>query len=338
MSEHYQAWWIDDLESNKDDARELGGQRSDFDVEFKTPDRLEEFDTSPDLVLVDWFLDQEELSNYDRGISVEAKIREDHPNIPIYGFSGAISERNKEQFSRERFDHGIFERSELSETNAAGLLVEDLRDYEAIRDAEAHEFEILLNLLAVPEDDQASVESIIPREYSNGFKSPEEERPGDRLKFARWVRTRFLTTPGPLLNKTWAATQLGLNRDGFEKSREKFEEIDLPGDLKYTGVFSHRAGDRFWESQLMRGLAKLEEDTDTDLSSRETCRIGVTVLDVEEEDQAKCAVCEEEFPQTVATREVGDPAEFPVHYRHSNVHHSREGAFKDYRELARKGK
>lgn len=335
MSDGYQAWWIDDVEANSRAADELEGQRSDLNVEFQTPDRLDAFETSPDLVLVDWFLDQEGFSNYDRGISVEAKIREDHPNVPIYGFSGEIEERNEEQFSRERFDHGIFERSDLSEPDAADLLVQDIKDYKAIRDVEANEFDTLLDILEVPEDDHANLKSVIPREYSTGFKSPEDERPGERLKFARWVRTRFLATPGPLLNETWAATQLGMTKDGFRMNREKFEHIDLPGDLEYTGIFNHRVEDRFWESQLMRGLAKLEKDADINLSSRETCRLGVAVLDVDEEHQSECVVCRDRFPQTVAAREGGEPAKYPVHYRHSNVHHSREGAFKDYRELAR---
>lgn len=335
MSEDYQIWWIDDEDSNVVAATELGNSRSDLDVEFQTPNKVDDFKTEPDLILVDWFLDQGTPSNYERGISIEAKLREKtNSETPIYGFSGESEKRLDEQFSDKRFDHGIFERADLSEPEAADKLVKDIKSYEAIRDVSGGDFRDLVDLLAFPEDDYDSLESIIPREYSDGLPQI-RERPGAGLNFARWVRTRFLVTPGPLLNPTWAATQLGLAPEAFSTYCEEFTSVEVPDDLKYSGVFSHRVDDRYWESQLMRALAKLEQDADVEGSPKETWQVGFAVLGACEDERATCAVCEEPFPQTVAAKRRGENAQLPVHYRHSNVHHSREGAFKDYREISR---
>lgn len=335
MSDCYTAWWIDDRESNESAAKALGEARPDLNVEFNTPDNLEEFETNPDIILVDWFLDQETASVYEKGISVEAKLRETvDAGTPIYGFSGETNKRSDEQFSDQRFDYGIFERSELSTPNAADILIKDMQSYDKIRDARGEGIQSLLDLLSVPEDDHQAVISVIPREYNDGLPRNGIKHGAD-LNFARWVRTRFLETPGPLLNTTWAATQLGVTSEAFEEYNHKLASVEVPGEIEYSGVFSHRVEALYWESQLMRALAKLEQKSDIEASFNETWRIGKAVFDADEEQLATCAVCEKRFPQTVAARMPDKEATLPVHYRHSNVHHSREGAFKDHREIAR---
>ncbi|MDB2272847.1 hypothetical protein PM032_17935 [Halorubrum ezzemoulense] len=335
MSDNYQVWWIDDQEKHKKAAAELENSHPDLEVSFRTPGKLDDFETSPDLILVDWFLDKETQSNYDKGISVEAKLREMvDSESPIYGFSGEASKRSDEQFTNNRFDYGIFKRSELSSPDSADLLIKDIQSYEKIQTARGEDIQALLDLLDVPEDDYQGVKSVIPREFNDGL--PEKgEKPGASLNFARWVRTRFLPTPGPLLNTKWAATQLGIDAEAFGEYSGQFNSVEISENLEYSGVFSHRSEKRYWESQLMRALAKLEKESDVERTIQETWRIGVAVLGVSDEHRAKCVVCRETYPQTVAARKPGEDADLPAHYRHSNVHHSREGAFKDHRVIAR---
>jgi hypothetical protein len=321
-------WWIDDDPRRKKAKNSLEEKSDRFNIEFESPENIDEMNTEPDLALVDWKLNTDGYSG--KGLSMEAKIREMYPEVPIYGFSGEPDEAKDLSMTTERFDQGVFSFSTITgDKGFVDSIISDIEDYKTVSQARGEELDALYSALAVPKNDQKRVKSVIPREFSDGIRDGEESP----LNFSQWVLDRFLETPGPLLDETWAATTLGIRPEAFEDYWDKLLSSSDVEDVEYSGVFSHQADFFIWESQMVEVLVSLLSESKAAEMAQETCRMGANILDVAEEDISRCKVCDEKFPGTVAAAGEGESAKYPVHYHCSDVHHSREGSFKDYRVI-----
>jgi len=329
MSEQFNIWWIDDEPDREEQAEEILEERNDkIQVEFESPEDIEEMQTEPDLALVDWKLDSEDY--FGKGLSMEAKIREIHSETPVYGFSGDPSEVQDKSLTNERFDQGIFPLKALSDPDFTDRLVKDIQDYKSLSRAKGGGLDALFNCLEIPESDKKRVKSIIPREFSDGLK---EDSTGEKgpLQFSKWVVGRFLDTPGPLLNKTWVATTIGIRPKVFDNYWSEISKSATRKNLEYSGVFSHQVDTLIWESQLIETIVEILSESEEHEMAQETHQMGIELLEPDEDDLSCCRVCGESFPETVAAAVEGESAEHPTHYHCSDVHHSREGSFKDYR-------
>jgi hypothetical protein len=59
---------------------------------------------------------------------------------------------------------------------------------------------------------------------------------------------------------------------------------------------------------------------------------GAELLGVDSKNESTCAVCGDRFPETVAAADPSEKrAEYPVHFRCSDVYKSRMGSYADFR-------
>lgn len=328
----YTVWWIDDRDKReKNFANVLEDQADPLCVEFSNPEDATEdlqSDNEPDadLVLIDWVLHQN--GDYTgKGLTMAGTVRENLPQVPIYAFSGEAIEELQQAVSKSHFQWTC-EVSDLVSRDGTTKLVNDLSDYEALESVRGEGFKSLVDTLNPPETAIQEVEAVVPREFNSGLKKDPTVKGGNKLAFMEWVCHRFRETPGPLWNKTWTATKLGLEVDVFDDYLEELYDTSY-GKVTYDGIFSHWSGERWWSSELIGVVVELNQERNGPVG--EICRTASTILDVPEDGIAGCRVCGDKYPETVAAQTEGEDARFPVHLICSNVHHSREGKFEDYR-------
>ncbi|KZX50140.1 response regulator [Haloarcula sp. K1] len=328
----YTVWWIDDRDNReKNFANVLEEQADPLSVEFSNPEDATEALQSnnqpdADLVLIDWVLHQN--GGYTgKGLTMAGTVRENLPQVPIYAFSGEAIDELQQPVSKSHFQWTC-EVSDLVGVERATKLVNDLSDYEALESVRGEGFESLIETLNPPEAARQEVEAVIPREFNSGLKEDPTMKGGNKLAFMEWVCHRFRETPGPLWNKIWTATKLGLEVDVFDDYLEELYDTSY-GEFTYDGIFSHWSGERWWSSEMIGAVVELNQDRDAPVG--EICRTATKILDVPEDSIAYCRVCRDKYPETVAAQTEGKDARFPVHLICSNVHHSREGKFEDYR-------
>lgn len=329
MSE-YTVWWIDDNEDRMADAENLRQGLSDVRVAFHQPDQvIQQLDPNKedyeelgeiDLVLIDWKLhEQSDFSG--KGLTMAGRVREAHPGVPIYGFSSEF-EALRTGAGNDQFEALLRVRDLRGQENAE-LLKADLESFSTIEQQRFEGFESLIDVLNPPSGALEEIRSVVPREYIDGLKGS-GKRGDNAVNFANWIRYRFLETPGPLLDDTWAATKIGLTKsmlDGYADDLNNTEHEEIT----YDGVFSHRKGRRWWNTLLIDAVVALSGDTQL----RELNEFGTEVL--ETENIPICKVCQKKGPEIVAAGRNGRDADSPVHLLCSHVHHTREGAFEDYR-------
>lgn len=334
MSE-YDVWWIDDNDDRRDVSELLKGHTDKLSVEFSPPDRAIDKLTEEsgairfDLVLIDWKL-QEHGEFPGKGLTMAGRVREEMPTVPIYGFSDAVQEL-RATAGEHQFD-ATYDVSRFKSEEGADLVEKDLDSYAKIEEAEGDGFEALLETLDVPDDAHNDLESVIPREYAGGLQ-PDGD--GSIREFAYWVRNRFLETPGPVLDDRWWATKIGLEEEALENYVEELTS-SIDDSPIYNGVFSHRFDRRWWATLAINSVVSIAKERGEPI--HELTTVAEKILG-ESERLSYCRVClvddqpdqNDSRPGILAADKEGKDATHPVHLRCSHIHHTREGAFEDYR-------
>lgn len=329
--DEYLIWWIDDNDEREVEFADPMERKVDsLSVEFDHPkDATEELSQESfpdaDLVLIDWMLN-ENGGYVGKGLTMAGTVREHLDDVPIYGFSSEALDTWDSPATDDQFQDTL-ELGDLGTGETAERLVKDIEDYRTIDAARGEGFEELLDTLCPPEDERKSVGSLVPREFASGLKEETSDEGGSCVEFGKWVRRRFLTTPGPLINDTWTATQLGIKPDKLQKYEEELLEADSEY-LCYGGVFSHTVDRRWWASELVSAIIELNTDG---IPIRELKTSAPKILGVSDDDIAECSFCHEPYPDLLAAVIEGENADEPAHYQCSRVHHTREGSFEDYR-------
>ena len=324
-------WWIDDNDGREVEFADPMEKKVDsLSVEFDHPREAteglsqEDFPDA-DLVLIDWMLN-ENGGYVGKGLTMAGTVREHLDDVPIYGFSSEALETWDSPATDDQFQDTL-ELRDLGTEETADRLIKDIEDYRTIEAARGKGFEKLLDILCPPEDERKSVGSLVPREFASGLKTDTSDEGGSCVEFGKWVRRRFLTTPGPLIDDNWAATQLGIKPDRLQKYEENLLEADS-GNLCYEGIFSHTENRRWWASLLVSAIIELNTEGKP---IRELKTSAPEILEVSNDDIAECSFCHEPYPDLVAAVIEGENANEPAHYQCSHVHHTREGSFEDYR-------
>lgn len=338
MSEPYTIWWIDDRSDSRETADVLDEQSENLDILDIPPEEavdrvglIEENsdDTSdidpfsrPDMALIDWKL--HEQSDYTgKGTSMLGLLRDKFGKIPIYGFSAEPEDVNQERFLR------VFNVEYFTRQGAAEDLIDDIKDFEKINEQADQGLDGLISTLEPPEDRIDELEPIIPRELSNGISGHKDGEVAGLQQFTEWVWKRFLHRPALVLNDQWTATKLGLTTDAFKEKKEILYEADVD-QLRYTGVLSPEE-DRWWKYSIVQALIDIDKSRGGDGTFETTWEKGADLFAESEEELARCEVCDKVLPETIAAPSPNSDEREPVHYRCSNIHHSREGSFADFR-------
>lgn len=323
----YRIWWIDDRPDREKKADDIEDESDTITVEFNVPkdatNRIGDNDIpDADIVLIDWVLDDDH-DVISRGISMEGILREHIPDTPIYGFSGEKTGELEEAQNERRFE-AVFELREIISGEGIHKLESDIQDYLRLESIRGEGFDSLRDILDPPQEAEEQLKSVIPREFSEGLKQPSETAGGSKIEFSHWVRDRFLQTAGPLWDDQWLATNLGVSADTLDQLTPQLQETSR--DISYEGIFAHRVGDRWWSGEVIGAVVEAVDGSVGDIQ-----QAAPKLVPEEDREIATCHYCEEEYPDTVAAIKEGENAEHPVHFRCSNIHHSREGPFEDYR-------
>jgi hypothetical protein len=340
LSEAYTVWWIDDELDSRKAADVLDDQSDQILIDDCSPEEVlnrwgfsdgedseitEDLDpeVEPDMVLIDWKLNRR--SDFTgRGTSMLGIVRDHYGKIPIYGFSAEPEDVNSARFLRV-FDLG----SDLTAQGAAEDLIEDIDDFRQINDVADEGLDGLISTLNPPTGQEGELKPLIPRELSNGISNHNDGEIAGLHQFTEWVWKRFLHRPGLLLDDLWTATKLGLTKEAFAETKPRLCEA-VDGEIDYTGVLSP-TGDRWWKSQVIQAIINIDEAEGGDGRFDRTWKKGADLFAESEDDIARCKKCNELLPETVAAPSPNSNLLEPVHYRCSEIHHSRAGAFADFR-------
>lgn len=340
MSEVYTVWWIDDELDSREAANVLDEQSDEIIVDdFPPESALERLgfrddessgatenidpELKPDMVLIDWKLNRR--SDFTgRGTSMLGIVRDHFGKIPIYSFSAEPQDVNTERFLR------VFDlRSDLTSPGIAEDLIEDIEDFEQINEKSDAGLQGLISTLNPPAGQDEELKPIIPRELSDGISNHKDGEVAGLQQFTEWVWKRFLQRPGLLLDDLWTATKLGLTEEAFADTKHRLREA-VDDEINYTGVLSP-ASDRWWKSQVIQALINIDESEGGDGRFDRTWKKSAELFAESKDDLARCKKCGEELPETVAAPSPNSSSMKPVHYKCSEIHHSREGAFADFR-------
>ncbi|MFZ3060274.1 MAG: hypothetical protein WA102_11135 [Candidatus Methanoperedens sp.] len=321
-SEKVKVLWIDDeVIDHTEDAKNLEGLEKNLKVSMVHPDNLSselKRNKLPDIFLVDYFLDQVSLTGtggvkYDmRGLAAAGKIREVNTERPIYVVTNKETQRGGIFVSGAQAANSAFDKKlTFKEVQREGqdILYHDALDYRLIRESPRGNLKVLFKLLQVPVGVQEKLGLVLPDELRKGLsplgssKYPE----GNPIAFAKWVRQILLRVPGFLYDEIHAATYMGMSIEAFKEVSSKFKKA------KYSGVFARTAPPLWWVSGL----------TDIIFSKPKAQKIGKVnpwevapmVFKIPKTKRAKCAVCNDLFPETVGINLNDDTDLKPVHYR-----------------------
>ena len=330
MSSKYTVLWVDDDEDRRTGKDRDFGRNERIKVVPVEPLDLagrllhngEELveEGSPDLALVDWYLQTGEYSA--DGPSIEGILHDKYPEMPVYGFSNKYGDKS---FMRERKQgENRFEIITSPDRLKDKEIIRDIEDYEDIESQKGEGVTGILNLLGADSDLKEKIQPILPQEFAEGIPAGEDYEPGGILRLARWIRHVLLRQPGMIWNEIWTATKLGIDIDAFDEYRSELSSEE------YSGIFSHNIH-RWWREEVTRKVYELASKEGASVDR--TWKDAPIFLDVDEEHIALCDVCGNKYPETVAAERANEDPEFQVHYKCSNIENSRGQTFEDLRVL-----
>ncbi len=323
-SEKVKVLWIDDeVTDHTADAKNLEYLKKGLKVSIVHPSNLSSElkpNKLPDIFLVDYFLDEVSFlgamgKKYDqRGLAVAGKIREVNPERPIYVVTQQRTKKEGIFISEAQAAKAAFDRRlTFKEVQRDGhnILYYDALDYRLTRESSGRGVKYIYDLLHAPDGVREKIGLVLPDELKKGSGSNKYPE-GNSIAFAKWIRQILLEIPGFLYDELHAATYMGISIEAFKEVSSKFKKA------KYSGVFARTKPALWWVSEL----------TDIIFSKPKAQKIGKVnpwevapvVFKIPETKRAKCAVCNDLFPETVGINLNDDADLRPVHYRCSKPH------------------
>ncbi len=310
-------WWIDDKDEHRKAAKEMEKKTKNSKVIFFKPEDVSKMLGSsslrkiPNLFLVDYRLDSQRDKFRDLGLTMEGKIRENYPDIPVYGFTLYPKRKNfYEKVVKKRFDKIL----DFKDIQRCGhiILHKDALTYRKIKSSRTNDPEELFRLIKAPNDIKQRLRTMLPDELHGGLtrSGAATKYPGDTIIFARWVRQSLMARPGFLYNSLHTATHLGMIESAFKKISKNFESA------RYKGVFYETEQPLWWVCVVDEIL--LSQKKTKSIKETNPWEIAPLVFKIPTKNQTKCAVCGEKYPETVGFN-LTDEEEQPVHYKCSNV-------------------
>ena len=342
--------WVDDERKYRtEEAKSIEHKRKGLRIEALHPqeekmkERLLEIKNKkniPDIFLIDYFLDRvperPKGERYDaRALTLAGRVRELLPEYPIYVITNFSKEPegiciSEAQAAKATFDKILMFKD--VQRQGHDTLYYDALDFRKIRESPRENMNVLFELLHAPDDIKERIEFVLPNELKNGLSSPDssEHPAGNAISFARWTQNPFLSVPGFVYNKLYAATYLGMNIKSFEKISPKLKRA------RYIGIFSRTFEEAWWASKLSNLIFSYKKAQ----KSKKTnpWAIAPVIFNIPKNGLSRCIVCNRFLPETVG-RNMDDYKELkPVHYRCSKPDYKKERIpyFEEYRVFEKK--
>jgi hypothetical protein len=305
--------WIDDefsRESSRSNATlQLLKANPQLRIEPYHPLRftkdIAERHSAPDLFLVDYRLSQEPLDGEiysGAGTSVAGLIRDLYPEHPIY-LTSALLTHDHAGSQPELFERAVT-RTLLTKGEGAALLVNDALTYRKVRATRDRQSPApLCKLLATPALAKQDVLRTLPDDLKHGLGElvtgdvgQITYELGGTLRFGRWVTRIFLQQPGILYDDLYTATHLGMSQRYLS---EVFLRKHKPAAVGiYAGIFASTYERRWWKALL--GAYVLQQPGADKHDIVRPWELGPIVFKVPANARAKCVVCKQAYPETVA--------------------------------------
>ena len=342
-------WWIDDDHADADGPRQ--GERKALEtqashklrIEAIHPAEIEDFlsrltdEPPPDLMLIDYRLNHRKHQTKDTpffardGLTLRATLLRENrlKHVPAYLVSQVIKE--EQTGSTDDLFDWVLTHQQLTTKNGGPLLRSDALDYRSLRVVDAEisnantrqdtletKIQVILELLKVPEESQYSLNHIIEQKVSSHLRSQSqldttdlELAPSLHCAIARWVRSTVLKIRGPLIDNQTAAVMAGSSLGYFTEKLKPQLELD---GIEYTGIFHSTASMTLWRQSFLETLVSLSPTIDLS-SPKNLAQSTATYLKVPRDEQSRCLVCNESWPETIAFDEEDPTDVAPVHWR-----------------------
>ena len=177
----------------------------------------------------------------------------------------------------------------------------------------------MLNLLNPPEDIIEDLYAALPEALKEGLRpTKDENKPeGNSLLYAKWIKHTLLAYCGFIYDSLSAATSVGL-------PVKKFLELEDFKPALYKGIFSQSKEDRWWKRKLQAILIDKAQSTLDIKDIGNPFSLAEKIYKLKKNEQLKCAVCKEKYPETVAFNKSNANDRQPVHFSCSSIDHSKE--------------
>jgi len=314
----------------------------DFEILLKENDS-----NIPDLFLVDFKLDEYRVQGSKKypltgeGLAGMLLDRYKLEEVPVYLVSKVLDDETAQK------DDELFElmipRKNLTQKSTQEFLIQDALDYRAIRSiANRHSVESIHSLLQTAACSREQLEEALPIEFRKGLgkpwgqgkKSLPSQSHGSAIRFSRWVRRTLLREPGLLYDNLYAATFLGITEKAFVK---RFAATKSEGKLlassKYSGVFARESNRRWWKLSIAECVFKSAVTKKLPLGN--VWQLAPQVFSYSEKEKARCAICKDYYPETVAYDPDDPTVRKPVHRHCSTINRNHNPAkhFEQFRIL-----
>jgi CheY-like chemotaxis protein len=303
--------WIDDNPDRKKaadtmseglkieiDFRELKGKPVDSELQNILSK------SEPDLVLMDHSLDQADYHTIRSGSSAATILREKWQACPIVSITGT-NIMDMDTRHRSAYE-AIFQIESISKSYPEILAIAN--GFRSLKQKPPTTINEILDHLNVPEDERVRMIKILPGELKENFSNKSL-----LLEIYRWCESVLFKRPGFLYDRLWASTLLGLNQDGFKQVEAKFNPA------KYRGIFANKSNELWWKSELLSILGEKVNQVGLPWV------MGRALVDNKKGYFSKCYVSKEDFPETVATVDATNDAEWhPMKLKYTDPHPSFE--------------
>lgn len=234
----------------------------------------------PDLIIVDHFLDKmNNNSKVSKGSTVAQILREQWPVCPIIGIS-AVSNRNEIDI-RSRLIYDDFFLFENFTSKFTTLLV-IASNFNLLKKKRINNIDEIVKLLKPPSDEASKIKSIIGVDFKDNINDNSLVS-----RIYKWIRLSF-RKPGFLYDELWAATLIGLNMDGFNKFKNKFDKA------LYKGIFSDPTNVMWWKSIIKEIIFKSNPKE----NSNYPWVVG-RIFTKNKSFYSKCHSCGKDYPEIV---------------------------------------
>ncbi len=284
----------------------------------KVIDWLKDKELEPDMFVVDFRLNASALDGETfpfKGTSLVGMIRDVFPQVPVYLLSAFFEDKHSAK-EVDIFDRLITENNFLQ----PGFILSDVRDFDGIKNSIPGGIQNLLALLRSPESSVDDLRNVLPRDFTSDLEDETVEIEGLEtestfefsgiVRFGRWVQRPLLADEGILCGDVHASVLLGMDIGYFMNDFLPSEEgAKFVQQTKYTGIFSDTSKRRWWKQAIFNYIYSHPNSQGEIVDELPTS--SPTILNVPEEQRAKCIVCREAFPQVVGST---DGLElYPVH-------------------------
>lgn len=266
-----------------------------------------------DLVIVDYKLDSpgdNDSPHPHVGSEFVSNIRQKAIDIPIYLLSVEVGD-DLEDSGDDIFERYISQR-QLADEDFINFEIVSFQNI--ILSMKEKNIGSLFQVFDCPEYQYMDFEGALPgrvRKYFDGFDSENIPIKGNKVGLIvtvyRWFINEFIRYPGLVYSDQYCAIIMGVTVDYFRKN--------IAPDLEqclYNGPFNKTFSQRWWASLILNWL--IDKDHECQITGINDQKVITQFLNVKEEDQSKCMVCREKYPESLAY-ESGESERvlYPVH-------------------------